>query len=110
MRLNRIFLFTFLLGIALSTANISLAANPWVISKPEIITTPRDVGDVIVVAGGSLTVQNVPEPGFRISGNLMVTDNGLADFNNSVIQVMSTYHGQYALLATGQGGYPHHGM
>ncbi|OGP71053.1 MAG: hypothetical protein A2W09_06460 [Deltaproteobacteria bacterium RBG_16_50_11] len=103
MRLNRIFLFTFLLGFALSAANISLAANPWVISKPEIITTPRDVGDVIVVAGGSLTVQNVPEPGFRISGNLMVTDNGVADFNNSVIQVMSTYHGQYALLATGQG-------
>jgi hypothetical protein len=97
------FLHTFLLGIALSAANISLAANPWVINTPVIITTPTDVGDVIVVAGGSLTVQNVPEPGLRISGNLVVTDNGLAEFTNSVIQVMSTYHGQYALLAMGQG-------
>jgi hypothetical protein len=57
----------------------------------------------MVVAGGSLTVQNVPEPGFRIFGNLVVTDDGVADFNNSVIKVMSTYHGQYALLAMGQG-------
>jgi hypothetical protein len=103
MRLNRIFLYIFLLGITLSTANISLAANPWIISTPVVITTAMDVGDVMVVGSGSLTVQNVPEPGFRISGNLVVTDNGVADFNNSVIKVMSTYHGQYALLATGQG-------
>jgi hypothetical protein len=103
MRLNRIFVSLFLWVIVLLTPNISLSANPWIISKPVIITTPVDVGDVMVVEGGYLTVQNVPEPGFRISGNLIVTDNGVADFNNSVIQVMSTYHGQYALLATGQG-------
>ena len=103
MKLNRIILYSLFLGIALSGANISWAANPWVIDGPEIITTPMDVGDVMVVAGGSLTVQNVPEPGFRISGNLVVADNGVADFNNSVIKVMSTYHGQYALLAAGQG-------
>jgi hypothetical protein len=103
MKLNRIILYSFFLGIALSGANISWAANPWVITTPVTITTPMDVGDVMVVGGGSLTVQSVPEPGFRISGNLVVADNGFAEFNNSVIQVMSTYHGQYALLATGQG-------
>jgi hypothetical protein len=35
-----------------------------------------DVGDVIVVDGGSLIVAGVAEPGFRLSGKLLVVGHG----------------------------------
>jgi len=50
-----------------------------------------------------LIVSGVGEPGFRISGNLMVEKTGLAEFRNSVVKVMSRYHGQYFLAALNQG-------
>jgi hypothetical protein len=76
------------------------AQVPWVIAEPVMVTQPVSVGDVIVVGGGSLTVEGVPEPGFQLGGNLWVLD-GTAAFTDSVIQVMSTYHGQYAVATAG---------
>lgn len=70
------------------------------IAEPVTVTEPVSVGDVIVAGGGSLTVKGVGEPGFQLSGNLWVLD-GAAEFTDSVIQVMSAYHGQYAVATAG---------
>ena len=93
-------------GVFLALALPSPAAapnEPWIISQPVTVTAPRDVGDVIVVDGGSLTVTGVPEPGFRLSGNLLVVGHGEVHFADSVVQVMSVYHGQYAVVASEHG-------
>jgi len=81
----------------------SLSADTWTISSRVEVTVPRDVEDVVVTEGGHLIVSGVGEPGFRISGNLIVEKTGLAEFRNSVIKVMSRYHGQYILAAREQG-------
>jgi hypothetical protein len=56
-----------------------------------------DVGDVIVIGGASLTVRDVGEPGFRVTGNLWAIGDGHIRLEGSVIEFLSTYHGQYAL-------------
>jgi hypothetical protein len=80
------------------------APQPWVITQPVVITSPTDqVGDVIVTSGGSLSVIGVPDPGFRLTGNLVVGGTGRVSLVDSVIQIESTYNGQYALEATDGG-------
>ncbi len=81
----------------------SLSAATWTINSRVEVTSPRDVEDVIVTQGGVLIVNGVGEPGFCLSGNLIVEKTGLAEFRNSVIKVMSRYHGQYILAAREQG-------
>ena len=73
------------------------AAEPWIISGDVVITEPMDVDDVIIAGAGSLTVRDLPEPGLRITGNLWAVGNASIRLENSVIQFMSTYHGQYVL-------------
>ncbi len=75
----------------------AFADDPWIITGDVVITEPMDVEDVIVAGSGSLTVRDVPEPGLRVTGNLFVVGNASIRLENSVIQFMSTYHGQYAL-------------
>jgi len=75
------------------------ADEPWIIVDDVLITEPADVGDVIVAASGSLTVRNVPDPGVRITGSVWVVNSSHLELSNSVIQFMSTYHGQYVLAA-----------
>jgi len=77
----------------LSTA----AAEPWIITGNVVITEPMDVEDVVVAGNGSLTVRDLPEPGFRVTGNLFAVGNASIRLENSVIQFMNAYHGQYAL-------------
>lgn len=76
-----------------------LAAEPWIISSDEVITAPAEVGDVILVGDGSLVVTGVGEPGLRVSGHIWALGSSEVRFEDSVIQFMSTYHGQYALVA-----------
>lgn len=87
-----------LLGLAVA-ARIAGAAEPWIISSPVTITTPTEVGDVVVVSGGSLNVAGVGEPGFRLRGNLWAIGAGRVDIQDSVVKVLSTFHGQYTLAA-----------
>lgn len=87
----------------LAASQTALAEDPWIISSPVTVSEPLEVGDVLVVSGGSLVVSGVPEPGFQLSGDLIVVADGSAEFRESVIQVLSTHHGQYALIATEQG-------
>ncbi len=96
-------------GVAAAVLAIALALpamavdSPWIISTPVTVSSPMDVGDVIVASGGSLTVTGVPDPGFRLSGNLWVIGTGEARLADSEIQVMSVYHGQYAVAAAESG-------
>lgn len=85
-------------------ASLLLAAHaaadePWVIAEPVVITEPTELGHVIVVAGGSLTVRDLPEPGLRMSGHIWAVGDGVVTLENSVVQFMSVFHGQYALVA-----------
>lgn len=73
------------------------AAEPWIITGDVVITEPMDVDDVIIVGAGSLTVRDLPEPGLRITGNLWAVGNASVRLENSVIQFMSIYNGQYVL-------------
>ncbi len=81
----------------------AVAGQPWVITTPVTVTAPIEVGDVLVGDGGSLTVSGVPAPGFRLAGNLVVVGHGQVMFTDSVVQVMSTFHGQYAVIAGDEG-------
>jgi len=80
-------------------ASLATAEEPWIIVDDVVITEPTEVGDVIIAASGSLTVTGVPEPGLRVTGNLWAVNSGRIVLEDSVIQFMSTYHGQYALAA-----------
>ena len=82
---------------------IAVASEPWVITTPVEVTSPVDVGDVIVASGGRLVVRDLPEPGLRVSGNLVALGDGEIRLDRSVIQFMSVYNGQYALAAVEQG-------
>jgi len=75
----------------------ALADDPWIITGDVVITEPTDVEDVIVAGNGSLTVKDLPEPGLRVMGNLFAVGNASIRLENSVIQFMNAYHGQYAL-------------
>lgn len=75
------------------------AQDPWVITTPVTVTAPMEVGDVIVASGGVLTVSGVQEPGFRLRGNLLAVGTGRVAMADSVIQVLSEYHGQFAVVA-----------
>lgn len=79
------------------------ADEPWVIDQPVTITTPMEVGPVVVTTGGSLNVMGVPEPGFSLRGNLVVIGSGRLRMQDSVVRVLSEYHGQYNLAVLGQG-------
>lgn len=83
---------------AVAWASVASADEPWIITTPVVVTEPIDVGHVILVAGGSLTVRDVPEPGFRVSGHIWATGDSQVRFERSVIQFMSVFHGQYALV------------
>ena len=73
------------------------AAEPWIITDDVVITEPMEVEDIIVALEGSLTVRDVPEPGLRVTGSIYAVHSSSIRFENSVIQFMNTYHGQYAL-------------
>ena len=87
-----------LLTVALALWCIStVVAEPWVITGDVVITEPMEVENVIVAGHGSLTVRDLPEPGLRVTGNLFAVGNASIRLENSVIQFMNAYHGQYAL-------------
>ncbi len=79
------------------------ADGPWIITTPVTISRPVELSDVVVGDGGQLTIENVPDPGVRFAGNLMVAGHGSLIVEDSVIQFMSTYHGQYALAVLDDG-------
>ena len=46
------------------------AEEPWIVTGDVVVSAPMEVGDVIIAPGSSLTVQDLPEPGLRVTGNL----------------------------------------
>lgn len=87
-------------GLAAAVLAASSAAavdDPWIIASPVVITEPTELGQVILVNGGSLTVRDVPEPGLRVAGSIWATGESSVRFERSVIRIMSVFHGQYAL-------------
>ncbi|MFV2071957.1 MAG: hypothetical protein ACC742_04810 [Thermoanaerobaculales bacterium] len=71
--------------------------DPWIITTDVVVSEPTEVGDVIIVGNGSLTVLDLPEPGLQVDGNVWVMGDGHVRFENSVIQFLSMFHGQYVL-------------
>jgi len=89
---------TSLLVVAVALWCLTASADdPWIITGDVVITEPMEVGDVIVGGEGSLTVSDLPEPGLRVTGNLFAVGDASIRLENSVIQFMNAYHGQYAL-------------
>jgi hypothetical protein len=88
--------------VVLWCAGSAAAADPWIINSEVGITEPTELGDVIIVNGGSLTVGDVPDPGVQIAGTIWVVGNGQLRLENSAIRFLSTYHGQYALAGADQ--------
>jgi hypothetical protein len=80
-------------------AAFAAADDPWIIIDDVVITEPTRIGDVIVLLDGSLTVTGVPEPGLEVEGNLWALGSGEIVLQDSVVQFLSTFHGQYALAA-----------
>jgi len=78
------------------------AGEPWIISGPVVIAQPTTVGDVIIIDGGSLHVLGVPEPGLQVEGNLWAIGTGELVLEDSVVQFLSSYHGQYSLAVVEQ--------
>lgn len=85
-------------GLLVLSAAAAPAADPWIITGEVVLTEPAEVGDVIIVGGGSLTVRDVPEPGLQVEGNVWVIGDGRLRLEGSAIRFLSTYHGQYALV------------
>jgi hypothetical protein len=75
--------------------------DPWIITEAVVVTEPVELGNVILLDGGSLTIRDVPEPGVRISGHIWATGDSAVRFEGSDIRFMSVYHGQYSLVAAG---------
>ncbi len=91
------------LAAAFTMASASaFSADPWIITGDVVITEPTEVEEIIVALDGSLTVRDVPEPGLRVTGSIYAVHSGSISFENSVIQFMNTYHGQYALAGAEQ--------
>ncbi len=84
--------------VAVGAASVAADDEPWIITDPVVLTEPAELGHVIVLSGGSLTVRDLPEPGLRMSGHIWVLGDGWVRLENSVIQFMSVYHGQYSLV------------
>jgi hypothetical protein len=89
----------FVAALLVLGASLLSAEDPWIIVDDVVITEPMEVGDVIIAVNGSLTVTGVPAPGLQVTGNLWVVNFGRLVLEDSVIQFMGTYHGQYALAA-----------
>jgi len=87
---------TFIAALTMLAAT-AVAVEPWIITDDVVVLEPMDVGDVIVIGGASLTVRDVGEPGFRVAGNLWAIGDSHIRLEGSVIEFLSTYHGQYAL-------------
>jgi len=84
-------------SIVVGVAGVAADDEIWIITEPVVLTEPTELGNVIVLSGGSLTVRDVGEPGLRISGHIGVVGDGWIRLENSVVQFMSVYHGQYVL-------------
>ena len=72
--------------------------EPWIITDAVVLTEPTELGHVIVLSGGSLTVRDLSEPGLRVSGHIWVLGDGHVRLEGSIIQFMSVFHGQYSLI------------
>lgn len=89
---------------ALLAASTGGAAEPWIIAQPVTVTEPTTrLGDIVIVTGGRLEITGVPEPGFQLTGSLLVAGSGELVVTGSAFRVMSTFHGQYFVAATEQG-------
>jgi hypothetical protein len=83
--------------VAVVTVVTGAAADePWYVTGAVEITEPTELGQVIVLPGASLTVRDLPEPGFTLRGHLWVVGDGRVRLERSVIQFLSVYHGQYS--------------
>ncbi len=82
---------------ALAVLPAASAQDVTIISEPTEITSPTRLGPTIVVDGGELVVRDVPEPGLEMDGNLWAVGSGVVRISDSVVQFLSTYHGQYSL-------------
>ncbi len=80
----------------------AFALEPWIITTDIVVNEAMEVGDVIIAGGGSLKVVDVPEPGFRVAGNVWAISDGQVFLRNSVIEFLSTYNGQYTLVGIDQ--------
>jgi hypothetical protein len=96
-RTRRVILFIRLTAAFALPCLSAIAADPWIISSDVVITEPIDVDDIIVIGDGSLTVRDLPEPGLRVTGNIWALGDASIRLENSIIQFMSVYHGQFAL-------------
>jgi hypothetical protein len=101
MRSSKIFGFCVLM-LVIGFSPVMGQDDPWIITTDVVVTQPTEVANVIIAPGGSLTVLDLPEPGFQIEGNVWAIGNGHVRFENSVIQFLSTHHGQYALAGIEQ--------
>ena len=81
-----------------SALGFAVDDEPWIITESVVLTEPTDLGHVIIIGSGSLTVRDLPEPGLRMSGHIWALGDARVRLENSVIQFLSEYHGQYALV------------
>lgn len=79
------------------TTCLAAEDDVWVITGHEVITEPMRLGTTIVLGGASLTVTGVPEPGLELDGNLWAVGTGQIVLEDSVVRVLSRYHGQYMI-------------
>jgi hypothetical protein len=86
-----------ILAAALTTP-VGAQDEPWIITGPVVLTEPAELGHVIVAGNGSLSVLDVPEPGLSLRGHIWAIGNAEVKLERSVVQFMSEYHGQYALV------------
>ncbi len=75
---------TFIAALTLSAAT-AMAVDPWIVTGDVVVSEPMDVKHVIVIGGASLTVRDVGEPGFRVTGNLWAIGDGRVRLEGSVI-------------------------
>ena len=86
--------------VVLASSAVVFADDPWIVVGDVVVSEPMEVGDIFVAGGSSLMVRDLPDPGLQVTGNIFVVGNGSLRFENSVIQYMSTYHGQYLLAGS----------
>ncbi len=73
--------------------------DPLILTAPMLVEEPAEFGNVIVYGAGELRVSGVRDPGVRFSGNVLAIEGGRIVFEDSVVQFLSEYHGQFALVA-----------
>jgi len=91
------------LALLLLVPALARAEDPWVITGPVVIDAPGEVGDVVVLEGGELLVDGVGEPGLVVRGDLWAIGSGRIILRDSVVSIMSTFHGEYTVAAFGGG-------